>query len=222
MSRTLVPVFSGAVFEAPRSVSEMASGGYPALQQRGFSQSVVERAVREVPWESRSTILKRVEKPKYCKECKGTPRQEYQKGMIDGIRVVPTFNPYVKLNKAKRYVLDHWPSRNAGDWDPLRCYVRGSRRRYDVPKDIFPSKDELGEWHPPSGEFAATFRRRIFEPYHKTPVHSSQVCHGYGTRTFTRARFISMTESHSAPRRGIERSSERRKSKKPCARWMSL
>lgn len=123
---------------------------------------MVERAVREVPWESRSTILKRVEKLKHCKECKGTPRQEYQKGVIDGIRVVPTFNPYVKLNKAKRYVLDQWPSRNVDDWDPLRCYVRGSQRRYDVPKDIFPSKDELGEWHPPrlSGRYKADIRKQ--------------------------------------------------------------
>lgn len=36
---------------------------------------------------------------------------EYPENLIDGVRVRPTFNPYVKLTKAKRYVLDNWPSR---------------------------------------------------------------------------------------------------------------
>lgn len=41
----------------------------------------------------------------------GTPRMEYPENMIDGVRLRPTFNPYVRLTKAKRYVLDNWPSR---------------------------------------------------------------------------------------------------------------
>lgn len=41
----------------------------------------------------------------------GTPRMEYAENLIDGVRLRPTFNPYVKLTKAKRYVLDNWPSR---------------------------------------------------------------------------------------------------------------
>eukprot|EP00921_Rhytidocystis_pertsovi_P017955 GHVQ01028200.1.p1 GENE.GHVQ01028200.1~~GHVQ01028200.1.p1 ORF type:complete len:228 (-),score=21.05 GHVQ01028200.1:899-1582(-) len=124
---------------------------------------VVARAVRALPWESRYDIIdNHITQPKYCSECKGTPRREYQQNVINGIRVAPTFNPYVKLTKPKRYVLDNWPSRNMDDWDPRRCYVRGSRRRYNIPKDIIPYKDELGEWHPPqvSGRYKADIERQ--------------------------------------------------------------
>eukprot|EP00922_Rhytidocystis_sp_ex-Travisia-forbesii_P010855 GHVS01015897.1.p1 GENE.GHVS01015897.1~~GHVS01015897.1.p1 ORF type:complete len:233 (+),score=7.60 GHVS01015897.1:204-902(+) len=123
----------------------------------------VARAVRSVPYESRFDILdsQRI-KPKYCSEGRGTPRRCYQENLIEGIRIAPTFNPYVKLNKAKRYVLDNWASRNWSDWDPRRCYVRGSRRRYNVPEDILPYKDELGEWHPPklSGRYQADIEKQ--------------------------------------------------------------
>ncbi|KAL8427987.1 hypothetical protein Efla_004245 [Eimeria flavescens] len=79
---------------------------------------------------------------------------EHPENLIDGVRVRPTFNPYVKLTKAKRYVLDNWPS---------SCYVRGSRRRYQIPKSLMPYKDELGEWHPPrlSGRYKADVERQF-------------------------------------------------------------
>nr|CEL68975.1 TPA: BIR protein [Neospora caninum Liverpool] len=119
------------------------------LPCRCFTSAALQRAVREIPWKSRHDILREREKPVYASECRGTPRREYSKNVIDGVRVQPTFNPFVKLNKAKRYVLDNWPSRNWDDWSPYRCYVRGSRRRYNIPQDLLPYKDELGEWHPP-------------------------------------------------------------------------
>ncbi|KFG60838.1 BIR protein, partial [Toxoplasma gondii RUB] len=122
---------------------------FPSLSSRSFTSGALQRAVREIPWKSRQDILRERERPVYAAECRGTPRREYSKNVIDGVRVKPTFNPFVKLNKAKRYVLDNWPSRNWDDWSPYRCYVRGSRRRYNIPQDLLPYKDELGEWHPP-------------------------------------------------------------------------
>ncbi|PHJ16412.1 bir protein [Cystoisospora suis] len=116
---------------------------------RHSSSDAVQRAVREIPWEKRRDLLQRRQAPEYAGECRGTPRREFNTNVIDGIRVKPTFNPFVKLNKAKRYVIDNWPSRNWDDWTPHRCYVRGSRRRYNIPQDLMPYKDELGEWHPP-------------------------------------------------------------------------
>eukprot|EP00386_Alphamonas_edax_P007768 GDKI01025804.1.p1 GENE.GDKI01025804.1~~GDKI01025804.1.p1 ORF type:complete len:254 (-),score=42.11 GDKI01025804.1:745-1506(-) len=132
------------------------------MARRGFSCGAVDRAVREIPWQSRFDLLKQRKKPVYMSESIGTPRREYQHNVIDGIRVKPTFNPYVKLNNARRYVLENWESRNWDNWDPLRVYVRGSRRRYNVPEDIKPYKDELGEWHPPklSGRYQADIEKQ--------------------------------------------------------------
>ncbi|KAF8822477.1 BIR protein [Cardiosporidium cionae] len=123
---------------------------------------IVDRAIREVPSISRYDLLKGRVKPRYFKECKGTPRQEYQENIIGGIRVKPTFNPYVSLNKKKRYFLDNYASRNWDDWNPKECYVRGSQRRYKIPEDMKPLKDELGEWHPPklSKRYVADIRKQ--------------------------------------------------------------
>jgi len=128
------------------------------------NSGAVARAVREVPWESRFDVLKRVRKPTYMSECPGTPRRELQDGLIDGIRVKPTFNPYVQLNRSRRFRLDRWPSRNWEDWNPHTCFVRGSRQRYNVPADLMPYKDELGEWHPPrvSGRYQADIEKQYY------------------------------------------------------------
>ncbi|CDR96372.1 hypothetical protein, conserved [Babesia bigemina] len=126
--------------------------------------AVVNRAVRELPWRSRFDILKERVKPRYMAECPGTPRREYQENVVNGIRIAPTFNPYVELNKEKRYRLDNWPSRNWDDWNPQSCYVRGGRRRHAVPKAFLPIKDELGEAHPP--KISARYRADIEKQYY--------------------------------------------------------
>ncbi|EKX73237.1 conserved hypothetical protein [Theileria equi strain WA] len=97
-------------------------------------------------------------------ECIGTPRREYQENVIHGIRIAPTFNPYVELNKDKRYRLDNWPSRNWDDWNPNQCYARGGRRRFPIPKGFIPIKDELGEAHPPrlSGRYKADIEKQYY------------------------------------------------------------
>lgn len=43
----------------------------------------------------------------------GTPRRSYLYNTFDNIRYKPTFNPYVELNKDKKYRLDNWESRYA-------------------------------------------------------------------------------------------------------------
>ncbi|EDO07711.1 hypothetical protein BBOV_III001440 [Babesia bovis T2Bo] len=126
--------------------------------------AIVDRVVREVPWRSRFDILKERVKPTYMAECIGTPRREYQTNMINGIRIMPTFNPYVKLNKEKRYRLDNWPSRNWDDWNPTECYTRGGRRRHAIPKAFLPTKDELGEAHPP--KISARYKADIEKQYY--------------------------------------------------------
>lgn len=35
----------------------------------------------------------------------GTPRQEYQEGLVDGIRVRQVFNPYVKMDNYQTNVV---------------------------------------------------------------------------------------------------------------------
>ncbi|EAN30535.1 hypothetical protein TpMuguga_03g00694 [Theileria parva strain Muguga] len=126
--------------------------------------TAVNRAVRELPWRSRFEILKERVKPVYMSECSGTPRREYQANMINGVRICPTFNPYVNLNKEKRYRLDNWPSRNWDDWNPESCYARGGRRRHPIPKAFLPLKDELGENHPPrlSGRYKADIEKQFY------------------------------------------------------------
>lgn len=128
----------------------------------GFA--AVDRAVRDVAWESRYDLLERAIKPRYANECRGTPRRELQDGVVNGVRVRPVQNPYVELIDKRRYVLNTWPSRNWDDWNPRVCYVRGSRRRYRLPEDIAPYRDELGEWHPPrvSGRYKADMEKQFY------------------------------------------------------------
>ncbi|SIO73529.1 conserved Plasmodium protein, unknown function [Babesia microti strain RI] len=127
------------------------------------------RRIRELPWKSRFEILNNPVKPRYMNECVGTPRREYQENVVNGIRVAPTFNPYVELNRDKRYRLDHWPSRNWDDWDPRHCFVRGGRRRYQIPRAIAATRDELGHAHPPrlSGRYKADVEKQYY--YHGLP-----------------------------------------------------
>eukprot|EP00434_Breviolum_minutum_P018906 symbB.v1.2.016672.t1/scaffold1269.1/size127624/4 len=117
----------------------------------------MDRAVREVAWESRFDLMERRIEPRYAAESVGTPRREMQEGLIGGIRVRPVQNPYVRLKAAMKYRLNTWQSRNWKEWSPNLTHVRGGRRRYRVPQDIAPYKDELGEWHPPriSGRYKA-------------------------------------------------------------------
>lgn len=124
----------------------------------------VDRAVRDVAWESRFDLLDRAVAPRYANECRGTPRREVQDGMLSGVRVRPVQNPYVELIDKRRYVLNAWPSRNWDDWNPRACHVRGSRRRYRLPEDIAPYRDELGEWHPPrvSGRYKADMEKQYY------------------------------------------------------------
>lgn len=88
------------------------------------------RAVREVPWESRFELMKRRTEPKYCSEVRGTPRREYQEGMVEGCRVRPVFNPFVELTPAKRYRMDNWPSRR--EEEEFLCGGGGGPRRGHV------------------------------------------------------------------------------------------
>lgn len=122
----------------------------------------LDRAVRDVAWESRFDLLERRIKPRYAGECRGTPRRPFQNGLVGGLRMRPVQNPYVRLMPADKYILNTFPSRNWDDWDPDRCHVRGSRRRYRIPEDIAPYKDELGEWHPPrvSGRYKADIEKQ--------------------------------------------------------------
>lgn len=124
----------------------------------------VDRAVRDVAWESRFDLLERRIVPRYASECVGTPRRGLQDGMVNGIRVRPVQNTHVFLNKSKKYRLNAWESRSWVGWSPYRANVLGSRRRYRVPEDIAPYKDELGEWHPPrvSGRYKADIEKQYY------------------------------------------------------------
>eukprot|EP00933_Yihiella_yeosuensis_P009066 TRINITY_DN114850_c0_g1_i1.p1 TRINITY_DN114850_c0_g1~~TRINITY_DN114850_c0_g1_i1.p1 ORF type:complete len:329 (+),score=52.07 TRINITY_DN114850_c0_g1_i1:132-1118(+) len=130
--------------------------------QPGFAP--IDRAVRDIAWESRFDLLERRIAPVYGAECVGTPRREIQDGLVNGIRVRPVQNPYVRLKPAQKYRLNTWLSRDWKNWTPQRCYVRGSRRRYRLPEDITPYRDELGEWHPPrvSGRYKADMEKQYY------------------------------------------------------------
>jgi len=130
--------------------------------QPGFS--ALDRAVRDVAWESRFDLLERRIVPRYGAESPGTPRREIQDGLVSGIRVRPVQNPFVRLKPAQKYRLNTWQSRNWAQWSPTRTSVRGSRRRYRVPEDINPYRDELGEWHPPrvSGRYKADIEKQYY------------------------------------------------------------
>merc|ERR1712061_894480 len=76
----------------------------------------------------------------------------------------PVQNPYVRLRRKQRYPLNCWPSRDWRNWNPFRTHVRGSRRKYRVPEDLHPYRDELGEWHPPrvSGSYRADIEKQFY------------------------------------------------------------
>ena len=125
--------------------------------------SSLDRAIREVPWESKTEILsKRMVRPEFCSESLGTPRREYQGAMINGVRVRAVFNPYFQPVGQKRKQFDRWRSRNWNSWNPSIVAVRGGTRTYKVPDDIVPRKNELGEWTEPtlSGRYQADIRRQ--------------------------------------------------------------
>ena len=127
----------------------------------GFSS--LDRAVREVPWESRFELLTKLTKPKFMSESIGTPFQEYQGGLVDSIRVRPTPNPYFKPNRRQLRQWNTWRSRDFDNWNPLRTAVRGSFKHYNIPRDLMPSKDELGNNHPPlvSARYQADVKRQF-------------------------------------------------------------
>lgn len=127
------------------------------------SVSALDRAVRELPWESKADIIKnRLVKPEWAGPVRGTPRREYQGGMLGGMRVRAVFNPYFIPHGQLRKQYDRWTSRNWENWDPLNVGVRGSTKKYSLPNDIVPQKDELGEWITPklSGRYQADIKRQ--------------------------------------------------------------
>jgi hypothetical protein len=132
---------------------------------RAVSQGIeqcVDRRVREVPWESKEELLRRIVRPEFSTECDGTPRREYQGGMMQGIRVRPVANPFFQPRGQLMRQYDRWNSRNLCAWNPKLVSVRGGTRRYSIPQDILPKKDELGEWSSPclSGRYQADVRRQ--------------------------------------------------------------
>lgn len=137
---------------------------FTPLRQVPPGFAAADRAVREVAWESRFDLLQRRVLPRYYSECPGTPRREMQMGLVGGVRVRPVQNPSVRLNPAKRYRLNAWASKDWKKWRPTLCYIRGSRRRYRVPEDIAPYRDELGEWHKPrvSGRYKGDIEKQYY------------------------------------------------------------
>jgi len=144
---------------------------YPAESPLNFSPvrtgssihaSALDRAVREVPWESKRDLLHRMVRPEFANESVGTPRREFQGGMIDGIRVRALANPYFRPTGQKLKQFDRWKSRHFETWSPLRVAVRGGTRQYDIPTDILPKRNELGEWTSPtlSGRYLADVKRQ--------------------------------------------------------------
>jgi hypothetical protein len=82
--------------------------------------------------------------------------------MIDGVRVRAVQNPYFRAFGQKLKQANRWKSRDWANWDPTRVAVRGSVKTYNVPDDIVPKKDELGEWRDPtlSGRYQADIKRQ--------------------------------------------------------------
>lgn len=130
------------------------------------TDQVVQRAVRERPTERREAYLTadKIVRPQYMAECRGTPRREYSVNLIDGIRVKPTFNPYQKLTAERNRQLAVYKSRDWDNWDPFQCYVGLGGRRYQIPEDLLPTKDELGCWQGPmlSKRYVADIRKQYF------------------------------------------------------------
>ena len=143
--------------------SESALNFTPVRSVNPALPGALDRAVREVPWESKQGLLRdRLIRPEFASECKGTPRREFQGGMIGGVRVRAVANPYFVPTGQKRKQFDRWRSRNLEAWNPSQVAVRGGTRLYSVPDDIVPKKDELGEWREPtlSGRYQADIKRQ--------------------------------------------------------------
>lgn len=128
-------------------------------------ESSIDRVVREVPFENKHEIVsRRLVRPVFAREPEcGTPRREYQGGMIDGLRVRAVFNPYYKPTGQKLKQMNQWKSRDWAHWNPNKVGVRGSTKMYSIPDDIVPKKDELGEWRDPtlSGRYQADVKRQF-------------------------------------------------------------
>ena len=125
--------------------------------------TALDRVVREVPRESKQEILKRMIRPEFADETAGTPRREYQGGMIDGVRVRPVANSYFRPTGQKLKQFDRWKSRHFENWSPSSVAVRGGTREYNIPQDILPKKNELGEWTSPTlgGRYQADVKRQF-------------------------------------------------------------
>eukprot|EP00913_Durusdinium_trenchii_P030719 g28772.t1 len=178
--------FAGSTF--PKQLYPGHPHNFTPLRPVTSGFSALDRAWREVAWESRFDLMERRIEPRYAGECVGTPRRENQDGVVGGIRIRQVQNPYVRLTAAQKYRLNTWESRNWKTWSPNFCNVRGSRRRYRIPQDIAPYKerrlkwlkntflgnptpgsagstsDELGEWHPPrlSGRYKADVEKQYY------------------------------------------------------------
>jgi hypothetical protein len=125
--------------------------------------TMLDRAAREWPLESRFELLKRRREPEFCREAKGTPRREYQEGMIEGVRIRGVQNPYYVPNRRELRAWNNWGSRNWKMWNAHECFVRGSRKKYAIPMALMPTKDELGEAHPPalSARYVADVKKQF-------------------------------------------------------------
>eukprot|EP00928_Gymnodinium_smaydae_P028026 TRINITY_DN21489_c0_g1_i1.p1 TRINITY_DN21489_c0_g1~~TRINITY_DN21489_c0_g1_i1.p1 ORF type:complete len:381 (-),score=62.44 TRINITY_DN21489_c0_g1_i1:31-1077(-) len=156
---------------APGAGTTLPAQAYPAHPhnftplrpvQPGFDS--LDRAVRDTAWESRFELMTRRIEPRFAGECRGTPRVQMQDGLVNGVRVRPVQNPYVKMSPIKKYPNNAWPSRDWKKWRPQLCHVKGSRRRYRLPEDVSPYRDELGEWHPPrvSGRYKADIEKQYY------------------------------------------------------------
>jgi len=127
---------------------------------QGFN--TLDRASRDVPWESRFDLLQRRISPAFVSDSTGTPRREFQGGMVNGIRVRPALNPHFIPTGHKLKQWNTWRSRDFVGWDALKTSVRGSYKPYDIPGELKPLKNELGEWHPPvvSSRYQADVKRQ--------------------------------------------------------------
>ena len=135
--------------------------------QASHSGSLIDRAARETPFESRFDLLTRLRSPEFCRESAGTPRRDYQEGVVQGVRMRAVQNPYYTPNRRELRQFNLWRSRHwtgpDGHWSPHNVSVRGGRKQFSIPEAIFPTKDELGEAHPPllSARYVADVKKQF-------------------------------------------------------------
>ncbi|EUT88284.1 hypothetical protein PFAG_01744 [Plasmodium falciparum Santa Lucia] len=118
-------------------------------QKRTYMTTALDRKIREVPYLSRYVILEKLKKkPRYMSECVGTPRRAYDYNTFDKIRYKPTFNPYVHLNKDKKYRLDNWKSRyaNVNNICFISYRILSGRYKADIEKQYY-MHDLPWVWH---------------------------------------------------------------------------